>query len=178
MLIRSFPEFERRRQRGTPNSSFRLPIVPSWSGCSTRLFGCRPIRPTPINPALLFKPVKRWVERALLDQQHVLRNLLNPPRDLPAVFLFSVGKIKQVSQDRRVLLPKPSFPCVSIQKPSISSAGNAAKENRSCGRRSLPRSRSALVFPSRYRLFGVRLLENVSRKTSMLSELRRIPNHQ
>src|SRR5262245_6021648 len=37
------------------------------------------------NPALLFEPVERRIERTLVDAEHVLRDLLQPLRDAPAV---------------------------------------------------------------------------------------------
>ena len=38
-----------------------------------------------LDPALIFKPVQRGVERALLDLQDIVRNLLDPFGDRPTV---------------------------------------------------------------------------------------------
>ena len=56
--------------------------------------------PFRVDPALLLQPVKRRVERALIDAQHVARDLLDALRDAPAVHRLERERLQDEHVER------------------------------------------------------------------------------
>src|ERR1041385_7279045 len=70
-----------------PAFLFPLELFPAIASQSIKLGAAAELAVLPLghNPALLLEPVQRRIERALLDRKHLVRQLLDPLRNAPAV---------------------------------------------------------------------------------------------
>ena len=102
LISRPLQDQSDRRGEPLPVCLFTLQVL--FSGLRQGIIFGAPVilglAPLGGDPVLLFQPVQRGVERALIDLQHVFRDLPDALRDGPAVHRFKSDGLAGILEDR------------------------------------------------------------------------------
>src|SRR5262245_16711048 len=90
------------RRQALPTVEFALQLLPALARqpVELRAASMRCLFPFRRDPALLLEPMQRWIERALLHRQHVVRELQHSLGDAPAMQRLTRERLQNEEVER------------------------------------------------------------------------------